>query len=204
MNTLNAYASRSSGLARLVLVAALALITSYFGIPAAAAGDTPNNGLLVQISTLANSPEHPLPVLPTLVPELISEDQIQQLLTETKDPYLFMLYQAKGPQAADQAKDLGFFMLLSLEYMGNSSLEPAVKPVHFRTIAVDKTPAAAEKLYSTDAVKPVYILFDPSKTGKTSGKFWTSQRSMTPVQNLDSADCVKDGFKRSSVSVPPS
>jgi hypothetical protein len=157
-----------TGLVRATL-AALALLTITFatGQPAGAAGNNPAPPPdVARINALMDSPDHPLPLLPVVVPEITTRAQVDEIVGQTREPYIFMLYQVKGPQSANQVPELFFFQLLAIEYMGNSGVVPRpIPPVHFRTIAADVTPEASNELYPTDAVKPVYILFDPSKSG---------------------------------------
>jgi len=145
---------------------ALLLAGSVNGQPSSAAGSNtvpPPN--VPRLNVLMDSPDHPLPYLPVVVPEITTLAQVDEIVGETREPYIFMLYQAKGPQASSQATELFFFQLMAIEYMGNSSTKPApILPVHFRTIAVDQTPEASNELRPTEATKPVYILFDPTKS----------------------------------------
>lgn len=114
-----------------------------------------------RLKVLMDSPDHPLPFLPVVVPELTTRAQIDEIVNLSREPFIFMLYRAGGPLGAAQVPELYFFQLMAIEYLG----DPQNPAVHFRTIAVDKTPEAASELFATDATQPVYVLFDPRKSG---------------------------------------
>jgi hypothetical protein len=121
-----------------------------------------------RLGVLMNSELFPLPLLSVAVPELTTPKQVQELLNGKAD-YILMLYQAKGPHSEAQVTDLYAFQLWAIQYVGNPrppGHRPPIPPLHFATIAVDITPEATAPLgLSTNAVRPVYVLFDHNKTG---------------------------------------
>jgi hypothetical protein len=186
-------------------LAAIVLLTISFaaGQPAVASGNNPAPPPdAKRLSVLMDSPDHPLPSLPVVVPELSTAGQVDDIVNQSKEPFIFMLYQAKGPQATTQTTELFFFQLLALEYMGNASAKPApVQPVHFRTIAIDNTPEASNVLFATDAVQPVYILFDPTKSG--SERFRVIDQAKAPAGS-NFSQRVAEGWILKTLGVPPS
>jgi hypothetical protein len=189
---------RVAGCAGLALVFAAAVAD---GQPTPVATDPPWAAYSARLSLLMDSPDHPLPMLSVVVPEVSTPEQVDQIVNQSKEPFLFMLYQAKGPQAAPQVPELFFFQLMALEYLGNAGARPdPIRPVHFRTIAVDNTPAAASELFATAAVQPVYILFDPRESG--SARFRVIEQAKAPDGSSFSQRVV-EGWISMSLGVPP-
>jgi hypothetical protein len=183
-------------------LAAIVLFTITFatGQSAIAAGTAPPPDAK-RLTVLMDSPDHPLPILPVVIPEVSTAVQVDEIVNQSREPFLFMLYQTKGPQSADQKTELYFFQLLALEYMGNASAKPApVQPVHFRTIAVDNTPEASNELFATDAVQPVYVLFDPTKTG--SARFRVIDQAKAPAGS-NFTQRVAEGWIMQALAIPP-
>jgi|HubBroStandDraft_1064217.scaffolds.fasta_scaffold26699_2 hypothetical protein len=130
------------GIRAVVAVALFAMAT-----PAVGAAPTGGDAELAQ---LINATDNPLPIVPIMVPQLQSTQEVDELLAPGKRPILFQISQPGGPYA-DPDK-IRFFEMLSVEY--------ALR-VTFRKVAAG-SPAAGH-LYH-DVTKPVYLLCDPSNS----------------------------------------
>jgi hypothetical protein len=105
-----------------------------------------------ELAKLFNSQTHPLPLVPVIVPPVINQQQVDDLLTPGNNPTMFQISRGYEPSDPDFLKVL-FFQEMAIEY-------PNV--VNFRKVGADS--AAAKRLYHA-VTRPVYIIANPNKTG---------------------------------------
>src|SRR5271154_4971122 len=84
----------------------VSLCAALFAAPTLA---QPGNEMNERLKVLMDSPDHPLPFLPVVVPELTTRAQIDEIANQSREPFIFMLYSAGGPLAAAQVPELYFF-----------------------------------------------------------------------------------------------
>ena len=104
-----------------------------------------------EVAAFFDSPEHPLPILTVSVPEAVTAQDVDKLLTGSR-PTVFQISNAAGPDA-DRIKEL-FFQEMAVEYLNR---------VNFRR--VPEGSAAAKRLTDVTVTKPVYVIADPAKSG---------------------------------------
>jgi hypothetical protein len=141
------------------LIAALTFVATLVSSSVLAADQillTPE--LNAEIVALLNSEDHPLPVVPVVVGQVNTRAQVEALIEPGQRPAIFQISQPAGP----------FFNLAKVWMFSEIALE------YPNVVVFGKVPAgsdAAHSLYSGDVSRPVYITFDPTKSGSDRFKF---------------------------------
>jgi hypothetical protein len=180
------------GLIRLALAVHALLAATIAPSSLAWAGDenTISSASMDAVMRLLNSPNHPVPAMPIIVPQLVTAEQVDGLLAPGNLPAVFQITQATGPNA-DLAKVI-FFQDMAVEYANT---------VNFRKIAAG-SPAALH-LYrpkNRDIAKPVYIFGNPGKQG--ADRFTVvDEAELRPDQIVD--QIVMEGIIQKELGVLP-
>jgi hypothetical protein len=154
MNHIQTKARQSSGLAPLALAAlALLLIVAPSSVRAEDNRIVP--GSMDSLERLLNSPNHPVPAMPIIVPQLATAEQVDDLVASGNLPSVIQISQPTGANA-DLTKVM-FFQDVAVEY---------ANLVNFRKVAAG-SPAALHLYRSQDRdiTKPVYVFVNPNKQG---------------------------------------
>jgi hypothetical protein len=156
-------ARQSRGFAWLTLVTTLLLATPFAAQPATAGDSTVNPvGLTANLNAdlvrLFNSKDHPLPIIPVVVGQVDSREQVEGFIAPGQHPTIFQISNADGPNAT--LAEVWMFSEIALEY-----------PNVINFIKVPAGSAAAKSLYDKEVTRPVYISSDPSKSGSDRFKY---------------------------------
>jgi hypothetical protein len=111
-----------------------------------------------EVTSLLNSKDHPLPLMPIVVGQVDTREQVQALIAPGQRPTIFQISHEDGPYVA--FAKVWMFSELALEY-------PNV--VNF--VKVPAGSEAARALYPQDVTKPVYVTVDPAKGPMQIPKF---------------------------------
>src|SRR5277367_3732920 len=98
----NTHARQSSGFARLALAAFTLLALIVAPASSAWAGDdfiTIGPGSMDSLVRLLNSPNHPVPALPIIVPQLVNAEDVDHLVAPGNLPTVFQITQPTGQNA---------------------------------------------------------------------------------------------------------
>jgi hypothetical protein len=110
------------------------------------------------VAKLMTSKDHPLPVIPVVVGQADSREQIAGLIAPGQHPTIFQISNADGPYAT--LAKVWMFSEVALEY-----------PNIINFVKVPAGSAAAKALYDKEVTRPVYISSDPSKSGSDRFSF---------------------------------
>jgi hypothetical protein len=111
-----------------------------------------------ELTSLFNSRDHPLPIVPVVIGQADTRQQIEALIAAGQRPTIFQISNASGPDFS--LAKVWMFSEIALEY-------PNV--VNF--VKVPAGSEAARALYPQDVTKPVYVTVDPAKGPMQIPKF---------------------------------
>jgi hypothetical protein len=176
----------SSALFWTAVLAASVLLFSF--VPALAQGGDVYSS--PELRNLLTAKVDPLPTVPIAVPQLSSGSEVDKVISE-KVPAVFQISQATGTDASPPK--VAFFQIVAAHYF-----------LRVRFLKIAARTDAAWRLYDHPVTKPVYIIYDPTKTGSDRFKIWDeSEVGDMNQENLEDAIKEKLGVDPTRVSTQP-
>jgi hypothetical protein len=174
-------ARQSSGFAWLALVTTLLFVTPFAAQPASAGDSTINPvGLTANLNAdlvrLFNSKDHPLPIIPVVVGQVDSREQVEGFIATGQHPTIFQISNADGPYAT--LAEVWMFSEIALEYPNVINFikvpagSPAAKSLYDKDVTWSLPSGvlcrASVRACSTQVIASTFVTFRPRCSGSVS------------------------------------